>query len=236
MEMALAKILVVDDDPAICKLVSRFLTKKNYQIQQAHDGKTALAIFEVFSPDLVILDVNLPDSLGYNLCQEMQEHQDVFILMLTSRSTISDKQEGFLKGADDYLTKPFELQELEFRIKALLKRKRFSLNQPEQPLQVLEFDNLVIDPVRREIRVNNNLVLLTPIEFNLLYFLACFPGRVWNRSELLEQVWKYQHIGEKRVVDVHIGQIRKKIENDAGGPNLIHTVRGVGYRFELTTS
>lgn len=232
MEMAIAKILVVDDDPAICKLVSRFLTKKNYHIEQARDGKTALNIFQVFNPDLVILDVNLPDSLGYNLCQEMQQHQDVFILMVTSRSTISDKQEGFLKGADDYMTKPFELQELEFRVKAILKRKRFSRFQIEQPQEVLVFDNLIIDPVRREVTVNNNLVPLTPIEFNLLYFLACFPERVWNRAELLEQVWKYQHVGEKRVVDVHIGQIRKKIETDANGPILIKTVRGVGYRFE----
>src|SRR5919202_4192888 len=116
MTMASAKILVVDDDTAMGNLILRYLSKKNYQMQSAQDGKTALALFEQFNPDLVILDVNLPDALGYNLCQEMQRRTDVFVLLLTSRADAADKDKGFKQGADDYLTKPFDLQELENRV------------------------------------------------------------------------------------------------------------------------
>src|SRR4028119_1402472 len=124
MSMALAKILIVDDDPAIRNLIQRFLSKQNYQVESAEDGKTALAVFEQFNPDLVILDVNLPDALGYNLCQEMQSGTDVFVLFLTSRGDAADKDKGFKQGGDDYLTKPFDLQDLENRVGAILKRQR----------------------------------------------------------------------------------------------------------------
>ena len=229
MDTLPAKILVVDDDYAICQLISRFLCQKNYQVKSAPDGQSALHAFDQFNPDLVILDVNLPDSLGYNLCEEMQKRTGVFILMLTSRTDATDKQEGFLKGADDYLTKPFDLQELEYRVRAILKRKR---SIATAQASVLVFDNLVIDPVRREVTVNDKSVGLTALEFDLLHFLASHPNRVWRRSELIEQVWDYDYVGDNRVVDVHIGQIRKKIEDDAAGPLFIQTVRGVGYKFE----
>jgi two-component system, OmpR family, response regulator len=160
----------------------------------------------------------------------MQSRTDVFILMLTSRSDASDKKEGFLKGADDYLTKPFDLQELEYRVKAILKRQRTVTSSEKQ---ALVFHNLSIDPVRREVTVNNNLVLLTALEFDLLHFLATRPGRVWRREELIQNVWDYDYVGDQRVVDVHIGQIRKKIELDAAEPCFIQTVRGVGYKFEV---
>ncbi|MCA1990625.1 MAG: response regulator transcription factor [Coleofasciculus sp. S288] len=231
--MASAKILVVDDDPAIRNLIQRFLTQKNYQIQPAHDGKTALAIFEQFNPDLVILDVNLPDAVGYNLCQEMQSRTDVFVLLLTSRSDAVDKDIGFKRGADDYLTKPFDLQELENRVAAILKRKR-EVTATEQ--QRLVFDQLVIEPGRREVTINDQIVPLTALEFDLLHFLACHPGRVLRRSELIQEVWEYDYVGDQRVVDVHIGQIRKKIELDASQPSLIQTVRGVGYKFEAPSN
>lgn len=229
MTMASAKILVVDDDPAIRNLIIRFLSQKSYQMQSAHDGKTALAIFEQFNPDLVILDVNLPDALGYNLCQEMQSRTDVFVLMLTSRGDAADKDQGFKRGADDYITKPFDLQELENRVGAILRRQRV-VTPTEQ--QRLVFDQLVIDPARREVTLNNELVPLTALEFDLLHFLACHPGRVLRRSELIQEVWEYDYVGDQRVVDVHIGQIRKKIETDSSQPSLIQTVRGVGYKFE----
>jgi DNA-binding response OmpR family regulator len=229
MTMASAKILVVDDDPAIRNLILRFLTQKNYQMESAYDGKTALAKFEQFNPDLVILDVNLPDAIGYNLCQEMQSRTDVFVLMLTSRSDAADKDIGFKRGADDYITKPFDLQELENRVGAILKRQRV-VTATEQ--QRLVFDKLVIDPGRREVTLNNEIVPLTALEFDLLHFLACHPGRVLRRSELIQEVWEYDYVGDQRVVDVHIGQIRKKIEIDSSQPSLIQTVRGVGYKFE----
>lgn len=231
MDMIAAKILVVDDDWAICHLISRFLSLREYEVKEAHDGKTALEIFDVFTPDLVILDVNLPDYLGYSLCEEMQSRTNVYILMLTSRNDLADKHQGFIRGADDYLTKPFDLKELEFRIKAILKRSR--PRKETQKNEILVFDDVVIDPIRRELKVKDQLINLTNLEFNLLYFLACFPDRAWSRTELIEQVWDYSYVGVKRVVDVHVGQIRRKIETEAQGPCLIETVRGVGYKFAL---
>ncbi|OKH27015.1 response regulator transcription factor [Chroogloeocystis siderophila] len=227
--MALAKILVVDDDPAIRNLIQRFLSSKNYQVESAEDGKTALTAFEQFNPDLVILDVNLPDVLGYTLCQDMQNRTKVFVLMLTSRADEADKIRGFAQGADDYLTKPFSLGELEVRVAAILKRQRVVTAAEKQRLT---FEKLVIDPERREVTLNNQLIPLTALEFDLLRFLASHPGRVWRRAELIQEVWDYDYVGDQRVVDVHIGQIRKKIEIDATQPILIQTVRGVGYKFE----
>ena len=229
MTMALAKILVVDDDPSIRNLIQRFLSKQDYQVESAEDGKTALAMFEQFNPDLVILDVNLPDTLGYNLCQEMQNRTKVFVLMLTSRADEADKIRGFSQGADDYLTKPFSLGELEVRVGAILKRQRIVTTAEKQRLV---FEKLVIDPERREVTIDHQLIPLTALEFDLLRFLASHPGRVWRRSELIQEVWDYEYVGDQRVVDVHIGQIRKKIEIDAAQPILIQTVRGVGYKFE----
>jgi DNA-binding response OmpR family regulator len=227
--MASAKILVVDDDPAIRNLIHRFLSKQNYQLESAEDGKSALAMFEQFNPDLVVLDVNLPDTTGYSLCQEMQSRTSVFVLMLTARGDEADKIRGFSQGADDYLTKPFSLGELEVRVGAILKRQR-PVTTAEQ--QCLNFDGLMIDPVRREVTLNGSQILLTALEFDLLHFLASHPGRVWRRAELIQKVWDYEYVGDQRVVDVHIGQIRKKIEIDTAQPALIQTVRGVGYKFE----
>ncbi|MDB9310898.1 response regulator transcription factor [Aphanizomenon sp. CS-733/32] len=231
--MAVAKILVVDDDPAVRNLIQRFLLKQNYQVESAEDGKTGMSMFEQFNPDLVILDVNLPDVIGFNLCQEMQSRSGVFVLLLTSRTDEGDKIRGFAKGADDYLTKPFGLGELEVRVAAILRRQRVVTNAEKQRLI---FDKLTIDFMRREVMLSSEPVPLTALEFDLLYFLASHPARVWRRSELIQEVWDYEYVGDQRVVDVHIGQIRKKIEIDPTQSTLIHTIRGVGYKFECATS
>ncbi len=231
--MATAKILVVDDDPAVRNLVYRFLSKQDYEVESAEDGKSALANFEQLNPDLVVLDVNLPDANGYDLCKEMQTRTGVFVLMLTSRSDEADKIRGFTEGADDYLTKPFSLGELEVRVGAILKRQR-PVTTAEQ--QCLSFNSLEIDPVRREVTLSQEIVPLTALEFDLLHFLASHPGRVWRRAELIQKVWDYEYVGDQRVVDVHIGQIRKKIEIDTTQPAMIQTVRGVGYKFEPPVS
>ncbi|MBD1906100.1 MULTISPECIES: response regulator [Cyanophyceae] len=233
MASATHKILVVDDDPAIRNLIHRFLSQQNYQMQSAEDGKTARAVFEQFNPNLVILDVNLPDTTGYQLCKELQERTDVLVLLLTSRADENDKIHGFLQGADDYITKPFSLGELGVRVGALFKRHR-PLKVAEQ--QRLIFDKLVIDPVRREVNISDQPIPLTALEFNLLHFLASHPGRVWRRAELIKEVWASEYIGDPRVVDVHIGQIRRKIEIDSAQPELIQTVRGVGYKFEVPST
>ncbi len=224
------KVLVVDDDPAIRNLIHRFLGRQDYMVESAEDGKSALAAFEQLNPDLVILDVNLPDTTGYRLCHEMQKRTGVFILMLTSRTGEDDVVEGFAQGADDYITKPFSLVELGARVGAVLRRQR-TVTAAQQ--QTITIGDLEIDPARREVTLQQELVSLTALEFNLLHFLASNPGRVWRRSELLQQVWDYDYVGDQRVVDVHIGQIRRKIEPDASQPSMIQTVRGVGYKFEM---
>jgi DNA-binding response OmpR family regulator len=230
--MSQNKILVVDDDQSIRNLIQRFLAKQDYQVEAAEDGKAALDRFEQFNPDLVILDVNLPDANGYALCQEMQSRTGVFVLLLTSRTDESDKLRGFNQGADDYITKPFSLVELGARVGAILKRQRIVTTAEKQCLM---FNQLMIDPVRREVKFSDELIPLTALEFDLLHFLASHPGRVWRRAELIQQVWDYEYVGDQRVVDVHIGQIRKKIEIDTSQPALIQTVRGVGYKFESPT-
>jgi len=227
--MAPVKILVVDDDPAIRNLIHRFLSQQGYQLESAEDGQTGLELFEQLNPDLVVLDVNLPDTTGYKLCQEMQRRTGVFVLMLTSRTDEADKMKGFAEGADDYITKPFSLVEIGARVGAILKRKRI-VTPSEQ--QSLTFGQLLIDPVRREVILSSQIVALTALEFDLLYCLASKPGRVWRRSELLHEVWDYEYVGADRVVDVHIGQIRRKIEPDTNQISMIQTVRGVGYKFE----
>jgi two-component system, OmpR family, response regulator len=231
--MNVTKILVVDDDPAIRNLIYRFLAKQDYQMASAEDGRSALSVFEQFNPDLVILDLNLPDANGYTLCQEMQSRTGVFVLMLTSRSDESDKIKGFIQGADDYITKPFSLEELGARVSAILKRQRIVTASDQQ---CLTYDSLTIDPVRREVAVAGVPIVLTALEFDLLHFLARHPGKVWRRAELIQEVWQYDYVGDPRVVDVHIGQIRKKLEEDADQPALIQTVRGVGYKFEIPTT
>ncbi|NMG58383.1 response regulator transcription factor [Geitlerinema sp. P-1104] len=228
--MAPAKILVVDDDIAVRNLIHRFLSKQeDYVVEAAEDGKTALALFERLNPNLVILDVNLPDTTGYQLCQEMQRRTGVYIMMLTSRSDEDDVVRGFEKGADDYLTKPFSLVELGARVGAVLKRQRSVAQTPQNGIV---FGDLLIDPGSREVMLGNDPILLTALEFDLLHFLARNPGRVWRRSELLQEVWDYDYVGDQRVVDVHIGQIRRKIEGESNQPSMIQTVRGVGYKFE----
>jgi DNA-binding response OmpR family regulator len=229
MEAILAKILIVDDDIHIANLITRFLSQKNYRVKSASDGKTAKEIFNLFRPDLVILDINLPDTLGYNLCQEMRKNNDVFILMLTSRTDVEDKKKGFLIGADDYLTKPFDLEELEFRVQAILRRRRL-INSTD--INTIELDKLIINPETRKVTFNNQLVTFTSLEFDLLYFLASNPNKVWRREDLVTNVWQNNPIGDNRVVDVHIGQIRRKIEQDPNIPQYIITIRGVGYKFE----
>jgi DNA-binding response OmpR family regulator len=222
------KILIVDDDFSVRNLVYRFLSRK-YQVESAADGKTALKLFEQINPVLVILDWNLPDANGYQLCQEMQSRTNVLVMILTSRNDEADKIKALAAGADDFMTKPFSLAEVEVRVEALLRRVRYI--HPMQS-QHLIFKQLTINPEGREVMLNDKPLALTALEFNILHFLASHPGQAWSRAQLIQKIWGCDYVGDGRVVDVHIGQLRKKMEVDSSMPEFIKTVRGYGYKFE----
>jgi DNA-binding response OmpR family regulator len=226
------KILVVDDDFGVRNLIYRFLSRK-YQIESAADGKTALSLFEQFNPALVILDWNLPDTSGYNLCQEMQSRNNVLVMILTGRTEEADKIRILAAGADDFITKPFSLAEIEVRVQALLRRVR---SIKPSPSQRLIFKQLAINPEGREVTLNEKPLNLTALEFNILHFLASHPGQAWSRPQLIQKIWGCDYVGDGRVVDVHIGQLRKKLEADTSVPEFIKTVRGYGYKFEIPES
>ena len=224
------KILLVDDDFSVRNLIYRFLSRK-YQIESASDGKTALALFDQFNPALVILDWNLPDANGYQLCQEMQNRTNVLVMILTSRTDEADKIKILAAGADDFMTKPFSLAEIEVRVEALLRRIRYISPASSQHLV---YKQLIINPEGREVTLNDKPLALTALEFNILHFLASHPGQAWSRAQLIQKIWGCDYVGDGRVVDVHIGQLRKKMEIDGDVPEFIKTVRGYGYKFDPT--
>ncbi|MBI5649623.1 MAG: response regulator transcription factor [Chloroflexi bacterium] len=227
-------ILVVEDDQPILDLITKYLGAEGYTVHGALDGATALKHARALKPDLIVLDVMLPGIDGLEVCRRLQQESDVYILMLTARAEEVDKVVGLSVGADDYLTKPFSPRELVARVKAILRRSRKrgareELFTPER--QALAFDDLNINPETREVSCRAKPVELTQREFELLYALAEQPGRVFSRDQLLERVWGHDFAGIDRVVDVHIGILRKKLEDDPANPALIQTVRGVGYKF-----
>ncbi len=228
-------ILVVDDEPPILDLIASYLRADGFSVHTAQDGPAALAQARAVRPDLIVLDVMLPGMDGMEVCRRIQQEFDVYILMLTARAEEIDKIVGLSVGADDYLTKPFSPRELVMRVKAILRRSRAlgprpaTQRVPERP--ALHFDELLIDPDTREVWHDSTQIELTPREFDLLYALAEQPGRVFNRDQLLERVWGHDFAGIDRVVDVHIGLLRRKFEDDPANPTVIQTVRGVGYKF-----
>jgi two-component system alkaline phosphatase synthesis response regulator PhoP len=221
-------ILVVDDEPTILRTVTAYLEQEGYAVHTAQDGPTAIKAARAFRPHLIVLDIMLPGMDGLEVLRRLRQESDVYVLMLTARADEMDKIVGLTVGADDYLTKPFSPRELVARVKAILRRDRGAgLSEP-----TLVFSNLRIEPDARRVWKNDQLLELTPIEFDLLYALARNRGRVLSREQLIEQVWGYDYYGDERVVDVHIGRLRKKLETDPSDPGFISTVRGAGYRFE----
>lgn len=227
--MPAAKILVIDDEQNILNLVTAYLQAENYTVSIAADGPAGLKMARTWKPDLIVLDVMLPGMDGIELLTHLRRESDVYVIMLTAKSEEIDKIVGLSVGADDYLTKPFSPRELVARIKAAL--RRYGAAGPSAN-QTLLFRHLRIDTEARRVWKDELPVELTAIEFDLLYALAEHAGRVLSREQLLERVWGHDFYGEDRVVDVHLGHIRKKIEPDPARPELIVTVRGVGYRFE----
>jgi DNA-binding response OmpR family regulator len=227
--MANAKILVVDDDKKIVELITLYLKKDGYQVLTAYDGRQAIELTRRRQPDLIVLDLMLPQVDGMDVCRILRAESEVPIIMLTGRSTDNDKLEGLDLGADDYVTKPFNPRELLARIRAVLRR---TSGKDEPGPAEIHFGDMVMDFVRHEVRSNSQVINLTPTEFRLLEALVKEPGRAFSRLELLEQVFGYDYEGLERTVDVHIMNLRKKIEPEPGCPRYVVTVPGLGYRFE----
>jgi len=223
----MTKILVIDDEPSIVKLVSAYLKPEGYEVYTAADGNAGLKAASAFKPDLIILDLMLPGMDGIELLTRLRRESDVYVILLTARTEETDKIIGLSVGADDYMTKPFSPRELVARVKAALRRLKAGTG-PGVEKTVLSFKHVRIDVGAHTVSVDDHPIELTSIEFDLLRALAENRGRVLSREQLLERIWGADYFGETRVVDVHLGHVRQKLGNDS----IIATVRGVGYRFE----
>ncbi len=221
------KILILDDEPAIVKGLSFSLKQDGYEIDAAYDGEEAIEKFNSNPYDLIILDVMLPKLNGLGVLQRIRERSRVPVIMLTAKGEDMDKILGLDYGADDYITKPFNILELKARIKALFRRLSSSGSKEE----VINFKNMEINLANRSVLIDGKDVNLTAKEFDLLQLFATNPGKVYSRENLLEIVWKYDYLGDLRTVDVHIRRLREKIEKNPSQPEFIFTKWGVGYYF-----
>jgi len=224
-----ARILIVDDEPHIVELVRYNLEREGFDVLTAGDGREALRQVREGAPDLVILDLMLPEVDGFEVCRQIRRTSAVPILMLTARGRELDRVAGFELGADDYVTKPFSPRELVARVRAILRRAGRELLEAQAPLQA---DGLHLDPATREVFLHGRPVELTAKEFDLLALLMRHPNRVFTRDFLLEHIWGHDYFGSTRTVDMHISRLREKIEDDPAAPTFIQTVRGVGYKFK----
>jgi two-component system alkaline phosphatase synthesis response regulator PhoP len=222
------KILVVDDERKIVELIRLYLEKDGYRVLVATDGLDGLELARQKRPDLILLDLMLPGMDGLDVCRILQAESDVPIIMLTARTTDEDKLIGLELGADDYVTKPFNPREVVARVRAVL--RRVGKEAARGPTE-MRFAGLVIDRRRREVQVRGEVANLTPTEFRLLEVLAGEPGRAFTRLELLDRVFGFDFEGFERTVDVHVKNLRKKIEPDPRQPAYVKTVYGVGYKF-----
>ena len=223
----MTKILVIDDEPSIVNLVTAYLKPEGYEIYTVTDGLSGLKSARAFKPDLIILDIMLPGMDGIELLSRLRRESEVYVILLTAKTEETDKVVGLSVGADDYVTKPFSPRELVARVKAAIRRIQTGAGSGSE-MSVLTFRHLHMDVGARTVKVDDQPIELTAIEFDLLKALAENRGRVLTREQLLEKVWGGEYFGEMRVVDVHLGHIRQKLGLD----ELIATVRGVGYRFE----
>ena len=225
---AVTRVLVVDDEENLVELVQGYLQRDGYHVLTASDGLTALQLIRDEQPDLIVLDLMLPGLDGLEVCRRVRQFSDAYILMLTARAEEVDKVVGLSVGADDYLTKPFSPRELMARVQAMLRRPRSGAAEPEPP-PPRQLGDLGVDTARFEVRKRGEPVGLTARELALLATLAAHPGHVFTRAQLLERVWG-SALYDDHVVDVTIGNLRRKLEDDPAGPRWVQTVRGVGYR------
>ena len=223
-------ILVVDDETTLRETLVDALEAEGFRVLAAADGREALALFRAERPDLILLDIMLPELSGVEVCRIIRAESSVPIVMLTAKDSELDKVVGLELGADDYVTKPFSLRELSARIRALFRRSEQAVAL-EAPPGVVDLDAVQVDLAGHRLLRDGETLPIKPKAFELLTFLIRHPGQVFTRDQLLERVWGYDYAGETRTVDVHIHWLRSQVEPDPSAPRFIHTVRGVGYVF-----
>ena len=232
-----SRILVVEDEPVVAEVVERYLRRDGHEVRREARGDQALASFEAFEPQLVVLDLMLPGMDGLEVCRRIRQKSSVPVIMLTARGEEVDKLLGLGIGADDYVTKPFSPRELAARVAAVLRRAamngdRAEPDGAEPSSEPLRFERLVIDPTERSVLLQGQPVALTAREFDLLQYLAEHPRRVFTREQLLDAVWDREFSGGESTVTVHMRRLRSKVEADPSRPRHLKTVWGVGYKFE----
>jgi DNA-binding response OmpR family regulator len=218
----------VDDEPPLLRVVSGYLAREGFDVVTAADGESAVTRAREHQPDVVVLDLMLPGIDGIEVCRRLRSFSDAYVIMLTAKTEEVDKLVGLSVGADDYLTKPFSPRELVARVRAMLRRPRTP--EPPEGGEIRRFGDLEIDPAAREVRVGGTPVELTRTEFDVLDTLSAHPRVVFSRRQLLHHVWSGEWYGDDHVIDVHMGNLRRKLGDDATHPRYIRTVRGVGYR------
>ncbi len=227
------KILIVDDDNNIAELISLYLTKECFETAIVNDGEEALATFDTFGPNLILLDLMLPGIDGYQVCREIRAKSQIPIIMLSAKGEIFDKVLGLELGADDYMIKPFDSKELVARVKAVLRRYQPLKAAPaaDSNIKIVEYQDLVINQTNYSVMYMGKTIDMPPKELELLYFLAASPNQVFTREQLLDHIWGYEYVGDTRTVDVHIKRLREKIKDHANWA--LSTVWGIGYKFEV---
>jgi DNA-binding response OmpR family regulator len=225
-----ARVLVVDDEPIVRDVLSRYLSREGFEVEVAADGQAALDVIEAIRPELIVLDLMLPGIDGLEVLRRIRSQNGGAVIMLTARGEEKDRVVGLELGADDYVAKPFSPREVVARVRAVLRRTRDTPVAGGQ--EILRFGDLEIDPRTREARVHGSPVELTPKEFDLLHFMASSPRTVFNRLYLLDELWDASFEGDPSTVTVHVRRLREKIESNPAHPRHLITVWGVGYRFE----
>ena len=224
------KVLLVDDEENILDVCSRYLVREGYEVSTAVNGMEALSSYRSFNPDIVVLDIMMPEMDGWQVAEKIREDHDTPIIMLTALGQEKDRIYGLTIGADDYVTKPFSPRELLLRVKNVLRRTYSAPMEGQQ--DVLKWEGLLIDRNKRKVISQGNEVEMTVKEFELLSLLAQHPSQVFSKSQLIETLWGYEYMGDANTINVHIRRLREKIEDDPSEPQWIKTVWGIGYKFE----